>query len=691
MDPEQGGSPHTIITIVQKDQKSPDSNAWRVGLTANGGRERITTLHDPWHDEQYDTLVRYLRETGRLLWHRSNYEDGAVLSDLHQQVKSYANELWTALGLLYDLNQGTSRHCEIVIREDESDRTSHRQRSIHSLQWEILEIPDLIDDPARRRYTIKILRQVGYLSATGIPVDATGPSYDRTIAVPEPLLEVHRDRTRSYKILLVIARKLFREGGDDISGGGDWNPDSDRLDNDAHFAQVPLMKIQQDFTPRIDHRGINKLWIDIVRPGSVDELRSHLQRRSKQRVFFNLVHFDLHGVIDRDTTAARKAEYKLRFTASALRPGLGHHEISTAGKVALVLAEHRIEYVVVNACWSGWPREGAYANFCRRLLKEGRYIRSVAGLWAVGGEVLVCDYLDHFYTSLLKERMDFDAAVQAARAKLRDPTRWPRQQQPQQQQQQQFFDDFNCIQFTRYPLGSIIAQKPRFQRFLSQLTGSKQTLSPPALTPASLSLSRSGSSQRSAYATPGQVMRLELLHLHLELHLTRSRILYAYDEASQVEKMIDDIKALAGLWLRTNFVSNVYIYHAKDFQRSSDVPREELPGPREARGLAKAAHIVLRMHTAIDARGPGVPEGAGRNVVPNLQESFKGLKTDENYIILVGSSQASWFRNGLDRASGIKVWAKGVCPWNYGNRDLGLRHTDYGVVAHEADVLGTPY
>lgn len=82
----------------------------------------------------------------------------------------------------------------------------------------------------------------------------------------------------TFRVLLVVARDFSRTGAD--------------RDPEPDLAQWPLMRVHKKLRSR--------LLLEVVRPGSCEELEDHLVTRAAQGVQFHLVHFDLHGRVMRD-------------------------------------------------------------------------------------------------------------------------------------------------------------------------------------------------------------------------------------------------------------------------------------------------------------------------------------------------------------------------------------------------------
>ena len=82
--------------------------------------------------------------------------------------------------------------------------------------------------------------------------------------------------------------------------------------------------------------------------------------------------------------------------------------------VARLLADHKIENVVLNACLSAYNRNGPATNLAHILLQHG--VRRVSAMWFYVHWQTVSTYLETFYSELLVRCVDFDRAAQRARA-----------------------------------------------------------------------------------------------------------------------------------------------------------------------------------------------------------------------------------------------------------------------------------
>jgi hypothetical protein len=184
----------------------------------------------------------------------------------------YGQELLKRTGLKKRLN---GRICsQISIHEDVSlpaqAERNIEYRSIHSLLWEVLEDPGLWHTTRHPR-PVQIARVVTH--------------YNARTASQDPML--HSVIQNSCRILLVIARSFqYKVTGSGMTAA-DYSPE---------LIQGMLL----DIATYLEHNGIySYLSLDIVRPGTFDSLEKFMEWRYKAGVTYDLVHFDLHGVVDR--------------------------------------------------------------------------------------------------------------------------------------------------------------------------------------------------------------------------------------------------------------------------------------------------------------------------------------------------------------------------------------------------------
>jgi hypothetical protein len=138
--------------------------------------------------------------------------------------------------------------------------------SIHRLHWELLEAPALWPELVEQ---VVVSRRV---------VTDDNAEYGLTTLPTKSLTD---KQTSVFNILLVLARGT--EG--DAAAYQDADPS---LTSGALFAIQRQLEVSG---------SPYRLHVEIVRPGTLDAFRSHLQssRRKHGEGYFHLVHFDLHG------------------------------------------------------------------------------------------------------------------------------------------------------------------------------------------------------------------------------------------------------------------------------------------------------------------------------------------------------------------------------------------------------------
>jgi hypothetical protein len=302
---------------------SHSRRAWKFCIRFNGkpdnGHEMI--LPDPLLMRQYEEVfANYVRHSGVALFKGTIHPD---LEDLKRRVEEYRDTLlaglFRALGpvaaeqyqsLDSKLKAGSTR-CKITIHEElpkhHSDEGQSLQKlipSAYNVPWELLERATLPEELKRPGYRFQVCRVLSlrYEKKAMIPISRGLSRSGRKKGdfiwvreVDEPLYTVAHDTTKTYKILLVLARRLGTSRSNqnlrtvirEEEGMQDVKPD---------LAQWPLMRIQKQLE---DSGQSERLLLDVVRPGSFAELLSHLARRKGQDppICFNLLHFDLHGRI----------------------------------------------------------------------------------------------------------------------------------------------------------------------------------------------------------------------------------------------------------------------------------------------------------------------------------------------------------------------------------------------------------
>jgi hypothetical protein len=184
-----------------------------------------------------------------------------------ERIEDYGKELLRQLDQCTSFfHDGASEAQIYVVEHHNSDTRSRAAGGIHCLAWELLESVSISHLPNLR---LRVTRVSDFPAR-------------RLLQPPRPagkrLAGIQADPNAAFRILLVIARDFTRTGA--------------KQEPEPDLAQWPLMNLKKKLRSR--------LILEIVRPGSLEELDRHLDIRAKQNVEFNLVHFDLHGRIMRD-------------------------------------------------------------------------------------------------------------------------------------------------------------------------------------------------------------------------------------------------------------------------------------------------------------------------------------------------------------------------------------------------------
>ncbi|KAK0639649.1 hypothetical protein B0T16DRAFT_246826 [Cercophora newfieldiana] len=334
-------------------------------------------------------LTDYIQESVR---HRAAWKHTSPVEwqRMQQGLETYRDRLWNALRAgLPPWDQPPFRPGTVGCHINVIEESAKEQHTIHKLAWELLETIPTPHAHNQRRYTVGVTRRVTYSRMR------TGPA--------KSFQDVQQDPKATFTILLVIARDLSNPKKHDL------NPD---------IAQYPLMALQQHF--RKEGRK-SRLYVEVVRPGTLPELESHLQHRARLNVTFNLVHFDMHGkLLPLEGSDASMKASSLRFGAAA-NPR-GSLENVQGRTIVNVLEKHRIDCVVLNACFSASCMHNPAANLTRELVRS---VREVTSMWHRVNYKTARLYIATFYKHLLVDLEPFATAAHKARLALgQDDRRW---------------------------------------------------------------------------------------------------------------------------------------------------------------------------------------------------------------------------------------------------------------------------
>ena len=365
--------------------------------------------------------------------------------------------------------------------------------------------------------------------------------------------------------------------------------------------------------------------------------------------------------------------------------GVPQTNLAKAESIARLLACHKVENVVLNACLSAYNRDSPTTNLAHILLKHG--IRNVSAMWYYVHWQTAATYLDTFYDELLVKGTDFHLAAQRGRAAIL--------QKPTNRTGRAYQDFFLCVDYARDAHGA---------------SGMTREPSPTPSARSHDSSTSNGSLRVKWMSSPrlgdgltvlpaDEPMRLKLHLLELEYKLSTFRIVYASDlrrADSRLEKTLDQ---MVSMWLATNLVDEVYMYRGKDLGKrrilSGSLPHYErrlrVPGhgylqmlfPRAVRSLRQSLHIVRDIDSVID---PGMQadelqnrrsEERRRNAEANLERLAQRVHEEDNsYVLFVGGQDLQWWRTYLEHLNG-EWWLH--MPWSFTvhsrySRDMPLSH-----------------
>jgi tetratricopeptide (TPR) repeat protein len=156
--------------------------------------------------------------------------------------------------------------------------------------------------------------------------------------------------------------------------------------------------------------------VTVLRPPTFENLREHLHQRPN---YYHIVHFDGHGSYG-ETHAPSGSPHMLQGPEGRLifEDDEGKEDPITAEQLSVLLREHHIPAIVLNACQSAMVDQGAkdpFASVAAALLKSG--IRSVVAmaysLYVSGAQ----EFLPAFYRDLFRTG-DVPQAARAGRQRM---------------------------------------------------------------------------------------------------------------------------------------------------------------------------------------------------------------------------------------------------------------------------------
>ncbi|KAG6003092.1 hypothetical protein E4U21_002395 [Claviceps maximensis] len=644
----------------EDDDDETRRREWKVSIRVNDRAPILAQILDPFIEADYETVFEsYLRSSdgprGKAegLLPDPDTDELVDISLAEDRIQAYGRTLFDQLDQQMKLftpgfgNDISDLEAQIyVVEHYDSNQTNKVIGGIHCLAWELLESVQIPHLPNLR---LRVTRISDFPSRRGL----------RPPPIEQRLAATQADPNAAFKILLVIARDFSRTGVE--------------RDPEPDLAQWPLMNLQK--------RLRSRLTLEIVRPGSLEELEQHLNLRSKQKVTFNLIHFDLHGRIVRDETGAMVPWllFARKHVPADMDFSIPQTRLAKAQDVAEVLSRFRIENVVLNACLSAYNRSSPVTNLAHMFLRYG--ISNVSAMWFYVHWKTVTTYVNAFYDNLLVKDVDFHIAAQRAREALR--------QQPTILNERVYQDFFLCVNYAR--------KVHRTDSMLLEISTSQSTQSHDSATSASndsvtnvrgvgLSIKPSPRLGDSLILGDEPIMRLQLHLLELEFKLMTFKIVYASDFGQPKSNLNATMDKMVNMWLNTNLIDEVHYYKAKDFGRRKISPGSTYIPPRDKRtrtsnggplqrwfprsieSIRQTLHIVREVDSVID---PGFQADKHENSRHQERQSTaeEGLKSfakqlhadDHSYLIFLGSQNAQWWRPKLKNLNG-EWWLD--APWS---------------------------
>ncbi|KAI9155187.1 TPR repeat-containing protein [Paramyrothecium foliicola] len=663
---QPGSPPDQQQTTPLAGEVAPH-RSWTVSIRVNSQAAVLTTIRDPFSENEYGTVFEsYLYSSDRPRWSPQSLSleknDGDDLSRVEDRIHEYGRSLVNQLGLEnIEFNPGTSE-CQIHIvqnhQHDFDPSSGGTGAGIHCLAWELIEAVHLIRLPKLRLRVTRV---------SDLPAPPNSVSSLLSVrAPPQSLSAVQGDPGATFKVLLVVARDFSRRGAD--------------RDPEPDLAQWPLMSVQKKLRSR--------MLLEVVRPGSREELEEHLRVRAEQGLRFNLVHFDLHGRIMPDGQG-KEVPWLLfakRYRANKSGYQAPQTHLARADAVAQLLARHQIGNVVLNACLSAYNRTGPTTNLAHIFMKHG--IRNVSAMWFYVHWQTVSTYLETFYDQLLVKNAGFHVAAQRGREAIRH--------QPTNRTGRVYQDFFLCVNYTR----SVQRSTTSVAREPSPAPSTRSQDSSTSNT--SIRSHRSGRWRPSTPRLSDSILmgdepliRMQLHLLELEYKLMTFRVVYASDLRRANSNLDATMERMVSMWLSTNLIDEVCYYKAKDFAKKRSLlsdtvsPRErrsrvhsggigavrQLLFTRPVRALRQTLHVVRDVDAVVDP-GYRADEKDNRDaeerrfhVQEGLQRLARRLHEEEadgegrrSYLLLLGSQDAQWWRTYLQHLDG-EWWLH--MPWSF--------------------------
>lgn len=391
MSQDPGVASEVTILLKQISQQRIGSGAssnteWDISIHCHDGMSaRVVSLVDPFMPESEENLRWYLEEfAAKSPFERSRSNNAAT------ELRGYAKTLIKGLDLLMQVQHLRSEmrlldSAPLIVFLEIEAEIGCANNSIHKIHWEVLE--DMSVWPAQTRAQIIVRRKV--------------PNSEITRSV-----ETYSN-TAGFNILVVVARDLSR--GDEEIG--------------HTLVTAGMVKVIGELPNKTP---VN---LEIVRPGTWDAFRRHLQSRPKG--YFSLVHLDMHGRVRMDSRTGKQWFVDPNPTKSN-QPGIqilieqrsaslcfvsDHNCLKVTWKssqgVAALLCEHQVSAVILNACNSA---DMSGESLALTLISHG--VPSVVAMSYKFLSEATSLFMSGFYRSLLVDMSSFVIAAHKGRKRL---------------------------------------------------------------------------------------------------------------------------------------------------------------------------------------------------------------------------------------------------------------------------------
>jgi hypothetical protein len=303
-------------------------------------------------------------------------EDYAELDAFNTERARHASTVLTASGkdLAWSIGHWSWMHPSelqepLIVRvlETQTDALPH-------IFWELLEHLDLWR-PSQRPQSVVVFRT----AATSNPLNSAALTQST---------QAHSER--KFRILIVTARS------------------NSRADIDPRLVSRLIVDVTEKYG--------NPANVQIVRPGTFEAFHTHLWTYPPG--YFDIVHFDMHGVTDDSTNAVYlnfvKSEVAIHHQTGQRSIYLSS-DLRSAFEVGQTLKERGVQQVVLNACRSAYGSR-VETNMAKQMLEAG--LSSVLAMSFTISDQSVQIFTAALYQSLIQHRLPLHAAACATRSAM---------------------------------------------------------------------------------------------------------------------------------------------------------------------------------------------------------------------------------------------------------------------------------